>query len=77
MSKLMGKEINAILGAQTILIWTYELLLQFQSYLFEILPVFCQGLKMCIWFGCNLQIIFVIVLQFELRSFCVSMHKGR
>ena len=25
MFKLMGKEINAILGAQTILIWTYEL----------------------------------------------------
>ena len=24
MFKLMGKEINAILGAQTILIWTYE-----------------------------------------------------
>ena len=29
MTKLMGKEINAILGAQTILIWTYgDLLLQ-------------------------------------------------
>ena len=25
MFKLMGKEINAILGAQTILIWTYDL----------------------------------------------------
>ena len=24
MFKLMGKEINAILGAQTILIWTYD-----------------------------------------------------
>ena len=25
MFKLMGKEINAILGAQTILIWTYDI----------------------------------------------------
>ena len=28
MFKLIGKEINAILGAQTILIWTYEVKLQ-------------------------------------------------
>ena len=27
---------------------------------------FCQGLKMCMWFGCHPQIIFVTVLQFEL-----------
>ena len=30
MFKLMGKEINAILGAQVILIWTYVLLMPMQ-----------------------------------------------
>ena len=32
MFKLIGKEINAILGAQTILIWTYGLLLFFAIF---------------------------------------------
>ena len=36
MFKLMGKEINAILGAQTFLIWAYESLAKDKDYYFEI-----------------------------------------
>ena len=32
MFKFMGKEINAILGAQTILIWTYDIVLHVLMY---------------------------------------------
>ena len=35
MLKFMGKEINAILGAQTILIWTYDIVLLVLMYAFS------------------------------------------
>ena len=50
MFKLMGKEINAILGAQTILIWTYvnasaTLLSQIIITLITIIRVACSRLN--------------------------------
>ena len=41
MFKLMGKEINAILGAQTILILTYELLAVCSKAVVLLLLTFC------------------------------------
>ena len=36
MFKLMGKEINAILGARTILIWTYDQVMMTLQFLIDV-----------------------------------------
>ena len=45
MFKLMGKEINAILLAQTILIWTYEGILGCLIFAAALSPLLCTESK--------------------------------
>ena len=46
-----------------------QLLKQFMPILSKLNRCFCNGLKICMWFGYNPQIIFVTFLQVELDHF--------